>query len=263
MREREGGASTSRRAGAGQLLPDARKPTYDQMGALSDVGQNHLPQMLATALSLAQITEPSTQGVRTARLQILQAFPALDPAAVTENTLLAQYSGYATSAEGAGGGRPVDTFFAVKLAPDEGPWKGVPMHMISGKGLNEARRGVNWHLKGLPPKLAKLLGVAPGTPGIVKLELAPEVALTVSAGDVSKQLPLNDQIASMSPYARMLVRAPRDEDDVVLAGWREAEGGWTVDAIHGAQTEGAALPSYAPGSQPRELLDKVGIPWPA
>ncbi len=100
---------------------------YDATGALIDMGQNHLLQMLA-----AVTAKSAERKDRAEVLELLKPEP--------KNIVFGQYEGY-TKEENVSPVSTTDTFFALKTELTKGRWKGVPIYLSSGKNLdkNEAK----------------------------------------------------------------------------------------------------------------------------
>lgn len=113
---------------------------YDGLGALRDVGQNHLLQMLAF------ITMDHPEGfnadlIRKKRAEVLQALRVWNPQEVMENTRRAQYDGYA-SIEGVAPGSQTETYFKVNAQIDTPRWRDVTVTLESGKRMGRARKEI-------------------------------------------------------------------------------------------------------------------------
>ena len=100
---------------------------YDRTGAINDVLQNHMLQVLATVLA----EPPDRQGLadwRDAKSRVVAALRPLTP----ENTVRGQYEGY-REVEGVDPKSTTETFVAVRLAADTWRWAGVPILIRAGK----------------------------------------------------------------------------------------------------------------------------------
>jgi glucose-6-phosphate 1-dehydrogenase len=101
---------------------------YDQVGALRDVVQNHLLQVLALVTM-----EPPAGGrdaIADRRLDVLRAIPDADP----EAHVRGQYDGY-HEVKGVRPGSDTETFVALRLGVDNWRWSGVPFLIRAGKAL--------------------------------------------------------------------------------------------------------------------------------
>jgi glucose-6-phosphate 1-dehydrogenase len=105
---------------------------YDQTGALRDVLQNHLMQLLAL-ITMELPANQTADTLHAAKLKLLEAIPAIAPNEVAARTVRGQYRGYRDEV-----GQPdsaTETFAAVKLAIDNDRWRGVPVILQTGKAL--------------------------------------------------------------------------------------------------------------------------------
>ncbi|MBI3624049.1 glucose-6-phosphate dehydrogenase [Candidatus Saccharibacteria bacterium] len=104
---------------------------YDDVGALLDVGQNHLLQMLALA-TMDQPLDFSAGYIRPMRAEIIQALsPVKD---IANNTLHAQYEGYRKQ-DGVKPNSLTETYFKIRALLNHPKWLGVPVFLEGGKNL--------------------------------------------------------------------------------------------------------------------------------
>ncbi len=101
---------------------------YDTVGALKDVGQNHLLQMIALSTMESPVNS-STKAVTEQRVALLKSLQA-DP----HHLVLGQYAGYQSEANVAPGSQ-TDTFFAFKTTIANERFKDVPVYVRGGKYL--------------------------------------------------------------------------------------------------------------------------------
>lgn len=114
---------------------EKRGAFYDGVGALRDVGQNHLLQMLA----LVTMEHPASFDadiIQKKRAEILQTLNVLSDDDVKQATFRAQYEGY-RDIEGVAHDSETETYFKVRATLGHPRWKGVPIFMESGKRLGE------------------------------------------------------------------------------------------------------------------------------
>jgi glucose-6-phosphate 1-dehydrogenase len=122
------------------LDASTRGAFYDGVGALRDVGQNHLLQMLAL-ITMAQPSSMDADAIRAQRAAALRALSPMRPDDVRHSTFRAQYDGYREHAGVAPESR-TETFFRVVTELDSAPWRGVPVIMQGGKGLETVRKDI-------------------------------------------------------------------------------------------------------------------------
>jgi len=118
---------------------------YDNIGALRDVGQNHLLQLLA----LIAMDEPKsfTAGdIRTKRIEVLECLVPMDSDTVQTQVQRAQYQGY-TQEKGVAEDSQTETFFRFTAQLSLPQWEGVPFHVEAGKALSKRKVVIEIHFK--------------------------------------------------------------------------------------------------------------------
>jgi len=102
---------------------------YDEVGALRDVVQNHLLQVMAI-LAMEPPVGADANALRDEKVKVFRATTAVDP----QTTVRGQYDGYLSEA-GVAPGSDVETFVALRLGIDSWRWSGVPFYLRAGKRL--------------------------------------------------------------------------------------------------------------------------------
>ena len=102
---------------------------YDQTGAIRDVIQNHLFQVLAN-LTMEPPVRTDSESIRDEKVKVLKAITPLE----TKNLVRGQFRGYRQE-QGVAPNSKVETFAALKLEIDSWRWKGVPFYIRAGKNL--------------------------------------------------------------------------------------------------------------------------------
>jgi len=201
---------------------------YDETGAVRDVVQNHLLQVLAH-LTMDPPAGDDHESLRDQRATLLKSVRPLDPAHVVRG----QYVGY-RAISGVRPNSTVETFVAIKLAIDNWRWAGVPIYIRAGKELPITAAEVIVEYK-RPPR--ETFGEhVPTSSSHMRLRIGPDMAVALGVRvktpgermvghDV--ELILNQQPGSdMPPYQRLLgdaMRGVRDlftRQDLVDAQWR-------------------------------------------
>ncbi|MFA5935332.1 MAG: glucose-6-phosphate dehydrogenase [Patescibacteria group bacterium] len=119
---------------------EKRGPFYDGLGALRDVGQNHLLQMLAfVAMEHPQNFEAAS--IRNKRAEVLETLEILSSEEVASKTRRGQYEGY-RAIEGVMPDSDTETYFKIEATLNTPRWNGVPITMESGKRMGEARKEI-------------------------------------------------------------------------------------------------------------------------
>lgn len=116
---------------------EARGAFYDGLGALRDVGQNHLLQMLA----LVAMENPGgldATAIREARAKVLEALrPIRTGGDAAERTVRGQYLGYLDE-PGVAAASQTETYFRIQAFVDNQRWRDVPFYIESGKMLERS-----------------------------------------------------------------------------------------------------------------------------
>ena len=124
---------------------EGRGSFYDGVGALKDVGQNHILQMLA----IVAMEKPRTfdaGAVRKARAQALAALRPITKKTIGRSSVRGQYEGYSKET-GVKGGTQTETYFRLEAHVDNKRWKGVPFFLESGKAMSENRCEIDIYFK--------------------------------------------------------------------------------------------------------------------
>ncbi len=123
-----------------QLDIEGRAQFYEQTGALRDLVQGHLMQLL----SLVIMDIPGDMHWSQVSQHRLEALQKLEPARV-EQAVRAQYDGYRDEVGNARSN--VETFVSVQLESRADKWQGVPLVLTTGKALDQKRTEIKVHFK--------------------------------------------------------------------------------------------------------------------
>ena len=134
---------------------------YDGAGALRDMIQNHLMQLMAfTAMESPSVFDP--EPIRDEIVKVFRAIRRYTPAEIGRNVLRAQYTGCEIDGQYVPGYREeknvapdstTETFVAMKLFIDNWRWGGVPFLFHTGKRLSKKQSEVVIHFKSTPTQL--------------------------------------------------------------------------------------------------------------
>lgn len=108
---------------------DGRAGFYDGVGAVRDVLQNHVLQIVAY-LAMERPAEDGLDALRTAQVELLRQARPMS----LGRTVLGQYAGYRDE-RGVPAGSTTETFVATELEIDSDRWRGVPFRLRTGKQL--------------------------------------------------------------------------------------------------------------------------------
>ncbi|MFO7589237.1 MAG: glucose-6-phosphate dehydrogenase [Gemmatimonadota bacterium] len=125
---------------------EGRGAFYEEVGALRDVVQNHLLQIVALVAMDAPV-DTGARALRSEKVKVLSAMAPLDPDAIVRG----QFAGYRDEA-GVAADSDVETFVALRAGIDSWRWAGVPFYIRAGKRLATTATEVLVEFK-RPPRL--------------------------------------------------------------------------------------------------------------
>src|SRR5512141_2039274 len=233
---------------------EGRGAFYEEAGAIRDVVQNHMLQVLANVAMEPPGGNEDVGALRDEKVKVLKAIPPLDPGDVIRG----QFQG-SRKESGVSPGSTVETFAALRLEIRSWRWQGVPFFIRAGKllPLNLVEVVVTLHrpppifTHPLPPTVATIPGA-----NHIRFRLGPDQAIALGAmvkhpGEefVGEQVELlaSQQSEADEPdaYEQLLGDALRGEtfrfsrEDYVYEAWR------IVDPVLKAET---SLFPYEPGT---------------
>jgi glucose-6-phosphate 1-dehydrogenase len=244
----------------------SRAGYYDESGALRDLVQNHMLQLL-TLLCMEPPVTFSADDVRDEKVKVLHAIRPVGP----DDTVRAQYaagmsegkevSGYLDE-EGVPDDSRTETYVALRLEVDNWRWAGVPIYLRTGKRLARKTTEIAVTLKPVPHLAFQAEGSVGVQPNQLIMMMQPNEGVSLSLGakipgtrmrirPVNMEFLYGTAFLSQSPeaYERLILDAMRGDatlftrDDEVEAQWR------VIDPILEAwQSDGRPLPRYEAGS---------------
>jgi len=237
---------------------EGRGAFYDKAGALRDVVQNHLLQIISNVAMEPPPRSHDTETLRDEKVKVLKGMPALD----VTHLVRGQVRGYLDE-PGVAKGSTTETFAALRLSVDSWRWQGVPFYVRAGKSLPVSCTEVVARLRRPPALLA-------GTPlpgNYLRMRLSPEfeIALgvaikapgeTLAAQEVELDIETS-RAGDLDPYEALLGDAMRGDafrfarEDYVEEAWRVVDPArWAGTPVlpYEAGTWGpAAAAALAPG----------------
>jgi len=223
---------------------------YENAGAIRDVIQNHLFQVLAN-LAMEPPAGTDSDSVRDEKVKVLKAIMPLDAHKVVRG----QFRGYRDE-KGVSPGSSVETYAAVQLEIHSWRWEGVPFYIRAGKCLPVTCSEVIVRFRRPPPIFEAL---APSN--YMRFRISPDFCIGLgvrikSPGELMEGSPVelrvchHDEPNAMGAYERLLTEAMKGDatdfarEDYVEAAWR------IVDPVLGDATP---VHDYDPGTWgPRE-----------
>ena len=231
---------------------------YDQIGAVRDVVQNHLFQVLAN-LAMEPPARMDAESVRDEKVKVLKSIAPVR----TEDLVRGQFEGYHAEPGVAPDSR-TETFAALKLQIDSWRWAGVPFFIRAGKSLPVTCTEVTVRLHRAP----RIFPDCPGVPNHVRFRINPQTTIALGATVMDADDRMVGQsvelLASSAPgagetdaYERLLVEAMAGDrslfarEDYVEEAWR------IVDPVLRA---GTPVFPYRPGTWGPEEVDRNVLP---
>jgi glucose-6-phosphate 1-dehydrogenase len=207
-----------------------RGAMYEETGAIRDVVQNHLLQVVAS-LAMEAPQRGTPESVRDARARVLDAIQPIDPA----NVVLGQFRGYREE-KGVAPDSKVETFAALRLDIASWRWAGVPFYIRAGKSLPVTCTEVLVELEQPPLTIFRGDTLTPGNANYVRFRLGPDVAIALGvrskipgegmSGQNVELLAVSNVQGQLGPYERLLGDAMKGDatlfarEDMVEAEWR-------------------------------------------
>ena len=204
---------------------------YEEAGAIRDVIQNHLFQILA-CLAMDPPTGEAEDSIRHEKARILRAVRPL----TNKEIVRGQFKGYRQE-PGVAVDSQVETYAAVKLFVDTWRWSGVPFYIRAGKCLPLTTTEVVVTFKHPPRETFTERG--PSLPNHLRLRLSPEVVIALGMrvklpgesmeGEDVELIAMHQTGSEMTPYERLLGDALRGDqslfasEDAIEAQWRIVE----------------------------------------
>jgi glucose-6-phosphate 1-dehydrogenase len=236
---------------------EGRGAFYDEAGAIRDVLQNHLLQVLALlAMDAPAVHAPDA--TRQERSRLIEAIRPLDRSSVVRG----QFRGYRDE-PGVAADSGVETYVAARLAIDTWRWAGVPFYLRTGKRLPVTDTEVLVEFRRPPLELFGEL--IPARSNHLRLHLGPDVRIEFGirvkapgdqlVGEDVELMAANYPVGGRPPYERLLGAAMEGEtelfarQDAVEAEWR------VVDPVVGHDV--TPLYEYQPGTWGPEEADQL------
>jgi len=230
---------------------------YDPVGALRDVVQNHLLQLIGL-FAAEPPTVADADGLRDKRVEVFRAIPPADP----DHYVRGQYDGY-LAVPGVRPGSLTETFAALRLEIDNWRWAGVPFYIRAGKVLAEHVTEIRVIFK-RPPALAFAPASAPDPDELIlRIDPNPGIDLVVQAKRPGAQatrtvdLPLifaEELGEAPQPYERLLGDALRGDSSLFIREDSVEETWRIMQPLLDAPSQ---LEPYKPGSWGPAGADKL------
>ena len=170
---------------------------YDETGAIRDVIQNHLFQVL-TNLAMEPPPRTDSESIRDEKIKVLKAIPPLEEKSVVRG----QFRGYRNE-NGVKPDSKIETFAALQLEIDSWRWKGVPFYIRAGKCLPVTCAEIVVRLR-QPPTMYQGYDL---TSNHFRFRISPEVTMAFGMNVIA---PGKDTVSQ--PVEMIASRQPRTEE---------------------------------------------------
>ncbi|MDB5459253.1 MAG: zwf, partial [Caulobacteraceae bacterium] len=250
-----------------------RWPYYDEYGAMGDMVQNHMMQLLCL-VAMEPPSDLAPDSVRNEKVKVLRSLRPIGRAEVAHNVVRGQYARGVVGGQPAAGyaeekGAPSDTetFVAIRAHIDNWRWAGVPFYLRTGKRLPDRDTEIFIQFKGVPHSIFQGESQADMQPNQLLIRLQPEedivlrlmnqapgqsldgmrlesLPLSLSLKNIHK-IPTRRRIA----YERLLLDA-LNGNSTLFVRRDEVEKAWEwVDGVNDAWRRSGLTPKpYAAGS---------------
>lgn len=263
-----------------------RTEYYDSAGALKDMMQNHMLQLL----SLVAMEPPSSldaKSIRDEKVKFLRSLSKMDPALIKGNVVRGQYGSgmmnnqYVPGYRDETGINPesdTETYLAMRLTAGNFRWGNMPFYIRTGKRMPEKTTNIILEFKSMPEILyfKEYQGMQPN---LLEVRVQPKEGISFSfnakkpgssneINNVKMDFCQDCTYENNSPesYERLIADALRN-DQTLFTSWDEIEASWSfIDNISDAwQNEKPHFPNYNSGTQgpsaADELLEKNDHHW--
>jgi glucose-6-phosphate 1-dehydrogenase len=221
------------------LTLEGRASYYDGAGAMKDMLQNHLMEIMALVL-MEQPSRMDADSFRGARVEALRAVAAPSPEWIRTRTVRARYAPGSIGARqvsayidepGVDPTRNTETYASITVEVNNARWFGVPFTLRSGKALHENSAEIAIHFRAMP---SYLLEKWPGVEqNVLRIGLTePYVRLSTSVNGPERtaetvELEALSSAPELTPYAHLIHEMLKNDPMLFIRG-DEAEEAWRI-----------------------------------
>ena len=259
---------------------EGRGAYYDKSGAMRDMVQNHMMQLLCL-IAMEPPYHFDPDAVRDEKLKVIRALKPVPP----ENIVRGQYNAgggegpYVEHSENPGS--KTESYIALKVNVSNWRWQGVPFYLRTGKRLRARASEIaitfkqpphsifddakGWHENVLVIRLQPNEGMnlmvmikEPGPGGMRLMQVPLDMAFADALGEAAEDIP--------DAYERLIMDVIRGNQTLFMRGDEvEAAWAWTDPIIQGWEARGDKPQGYDPGSSGPEdalmLMHRDGRRW--
>lgn len=248
---------------------ETRGGYYDQSGAIRDMVQNHLFQLLSI-VAMEPPADDSNEALTKAQLDVIRAFRMPTTMDIADHLVLGQYLGYREAPKVAPDSK-TETYAAMKLFIDNDRWRNVPFYIRTGKAMDSRQTYIAVVFKRTKPDVPE---------NILMIRIQPDEGIYLSfnvkePGDTYKIAPARlDYCQSCNLYSHRntpeayerLLLAMFEGDQSLFSGWEQIELSWHFVNIMMEDARMVDLPLYSyergsTGPKEAERLFENGFRW--
>ena len=269
-----------------QLGIGKRGNYYDQSGALRDMVQSHLMQLL-TLIAMEPPVSMASEDMRDEKVKVLKSIRPIRQSLVHAHAHRAQYTagmmdgepvcGYLEE-ENIPGDSRTETYAALKLYIDNWRWSGVPFYLRTGKRMKKTQSMISICFKKPPQQFFTGTGVNDSARNWLVLGIQPDECLRIEMTVKEPGLEMRTRTASLDAsfldgeesttdaYQDLLLDVIEGDQSLFLR-WDEVEWAWRIvdPVLRIWATEDEIIDSYAAGNwgavKSRRLFDNENIHW--
>jgi glucose-6-phosphate 1-dehydrogenase len=260
---------------------------YEQAGALRDMVQNHMLQLL-TLVAMEPPRALDADVIRDEKLEVLESLRRIEGPAVDANVVRAQYAagfdlgkpvpGYREE-PGVDAESRIETFVALQIFIDNWRWAGVPFFLRTGKRLPKRASEISVHLKDVPPILFNADASARLDRNILSIRIQPDEGISLGVNSkipgpnvrvypVKLDFHYGSTFGASTPeaYERLLLDVINGDPtlfmrrDAVEAAWN-----WVMPILERWAEQSDPLPTYPAGDwgplEADRLIESTGRRW--
>jgi len=268
---------------------ERRGSYYEETGALRDMVQNHMLQLL-TLVTMEPPAAFNGQAVRDEKEKVLQAVRRLRGNEVAEGTARGQYGAGWVAGAAVPGYRqepevsaesPTETFVALKLYIDNWRWAEVPFYLRTGKRLPKRSSEVTIHFKRAPHLMFReIVDASSIEPNTLAMRIQPNEGISLKFEAKAPGAPIRIRPVNMDFLygASFLAEAPSAYETLLLDALQgdstlftrsdEVDAAWAIvtDILEGwAEMPPPSFPNYEAGTwgpdEADELMERDGRRW--
>jgi glucose-6-phosphate 1-dehydrogenase len=231
---------------------------YDEVGAIRDVLQNHLLQIVALlTMEAPSAGKPASSNEE--KVRVFRAMRPIDP----KDVVRGQFRGYREIKDVAADS-DVETFVALRMFIDTPRWSGVPFYIRTGKELPVTATEVMVDLKAPRPVFDE---IEPPDSNYFRFRLGPEVVIAEGArvktpgetmrGERVELVARHQSTRNKSPYERLLGDAMRGDNALFISD-ECVEAAWAV--VDSALSRATPVFEYEPGTWGPKEAERIASP---